>query len=78
MKGECIDTMNTSISKYGYIVYCLISQHIVIPTSCSCGAISLFRFTSNQGSNASMECFCFEGDFSNGYARAFCCDHDLI
>lgn len=69
--------MNTSKSDNGYIVYCHVSQNIVIPTSCSCGALSLFRFTSNQGSNASMECFCFEGDFSNGYARAFCCKNKL-
>ena len=47
---------------------------MVFPTSCICGTVLLFRFSSFSGMGY-FECFCNEIQLQYGYARAFCCDN---
>jgi hypothetical protein len=75
----CIDVYNTNPSEKSYIVDCPDGFPFIFPTSCSCGTIAVFRFSSFILPNRSfVECFCNSDIFYYGYARAYCCNNTLL
>ena len=70
---KCQDVFNATPSENAYSVYCPPELPMIFPTSCSCGILPLFRFSSFPGSFPGFGSDC--GNMTQyGYARTFCCD----
>lgn len=73
--ATCIDVLNANPTAESFMVNCTESFPMVFPTSCSCGTVPLFSFSTLF---SYLECFCNTNFLQYGYARAFCCNNSAL